>query len=102
MSLTRVPQMRKVSVLSIIGTVAFLMFAASIPQLRIPLAVLAIAINSLPYIFLALWSRRGRRSIYRDIWVRELTPEAVRKWYAAGRITEEEYERMMRNLESRE
>lgn len=45
--------MRKVSILSIIGTVAFLMLAASIPQLRIPLAVLAIAINSLAYIFLA-------------------------------------------------
>lgn len=94
--------MRKVSILSIIGTVAFLMLAASIPQLRVTLAVVAIAISSLPYIFLALWSRRRRGSIPRDIWVRELTPEAVREWYAAGRITEEEYERMMRGLESRE
>lgn len=94
--------MRKASILSVIGSVAFLMLAASIPQYRLTLAVLAIAMYSLPYIFLALWARRGRRSIGRNIWVRELTPEAVREWFAAGRITEEEYEAMMRGLESRD
>ncbi len=94
--------MRKVSILSVIGSVGFLILAASFPQLRVNLAILAIAITSLPYIFLALWSRRRRSSIPRDIWVGELTPEMEREWYAAGRIAKEEYDRIMRGLESKE
>ena len=78
------------------------MLAAAFPRLTFALAVLAILIYSLPYIFLVhIWPRRHHQRLARDIWVRELTAEAVKEWYEAGKITREEYEKMMKNIEDR-
>ena len=35
------------------------------------------------------------------MWVRELTPKVLQEWYAGGRITKEDFERMMHDLENR-
>ncbi len=100
MSLGRVRELRKVSILSVLGTVTLLVLAAAFPRLTYPLAILAILVYSVPYIFFAhIFPRRHRQRLLRDIWVKELSPEMVKEWYAAGRITAEEYGQMMRGLE---
>ena len=102
MALARVPELRKISILTVIGTVTLLVLAAIFPQLTVTLAFLAIMVYSVPYIFFVyIWPRRRERGVMRDVWVRDLTPEAVRGWYEAGKLTREEYEKMMRSLESR-
>ncbi len=100
MSLARIPELRRISILTILGTVALLVLAAAFPRLTYALAILAILVYSVPYIFFVhIFPRKQHQRLSRDIWVREMTPEMAKEWYAAGRITEEEYERMMRGLE---
>lgn len=82
---------------------ALLVFAVAYRWLTYALAIFAILVYSVPYIFFVpVFPRKQQQGLSRDIWVRELTAEVVKEWYAAGRITEEEYERMMRDLGERQ
>lgn len=99
MSLARVPELRRITILTVIGTVALLMLAAFFPRLTVPLAILAILVYSVPYIFFVyIWPRKQEGGVVRDIWVKNLTHEAVKEWYESGRLTKEEYDKMMRGL----
>jgi len=103
LALARVPELRKISILTVIVTVTLLVLAAIFPRLTVALAILAIIAYSAPYVFFVyLWPRRSDRNVARGIWVRDLTPEAVKGWYEAGKLTREEYEKMMRDLETRQ
>ncbi len=74
--------------------------AGAFPRLTYVLAVLAILVSFVPYILSAqIFPGKHAGRLPRDIWVRELSPEMVKEWYDAGRITREEYEATMRSLE---
>ncbi len=103
MSLGRVPELRRISIPAILGTVALLVLAADFPRLTYALPILAILIYSVPYIFFAhIFPRKRQQRLSREIWVSELTPELVKERYAARRIREEDYELMMRGLEAQQ
>ena len=96
----KVPQLRKLSILTIIGSVVLLVLAATLPRLTVLLAVLAILVYSVPFVFwMHVWPRRRERHATQHLWVRELTPGILQEWYASRRITKEDLERMMRDLE---
>ena len=98
----KVPQLRKLSILTVIGSVVLLVLAAALPRLTVVLAVLAILVYSVPFVFwMHVWPRSRERQTTEHLWVRELTPEILQEWYASGRITREDFERMMRDQENR-
>ena len=79
-----------------------LVLAATFPRLTVGLAVLASLVYSVPFVFwMYVWPRRHERQATQHLWVGELTPEVLQEWYASGRITKEDFERMTRDLENR-
>ncbi len=99
-SLRRIPEPRRIPMIGVLGTVALLFAAGALPRLTYVLAVLAILVSFVPYILSAqIFPGEHAGRVPGDIWVRELSPEMTKEWYAARRITREEYEATMRSLE---
>ncbi len=96
MSLSRVPNLRKLVLISLFGTVSVLTVGAALPRsYTLPVGLVAAGLLSIPFIFWSnLWPRKVRQRALDKLW----GLETMRERYQRGEISKEEFETFIRDL----
>jgi uncharacterized membrane protein len=100
MTLSRVQSLRKVSILTVIAAVALLAFGSRLPKMRV--AVLDVAFLSFPFVLWDdIWPRQARKQALEDMIAVQSPEPTLKLKLARGEITQEQFERMIVQLQER-
>ena len=96
MSLSKVPNLRRLVLISVFGTVTLLMAGVALPGWQFLIVAGAAVLLSLPFVFWSnLWPRKARKGALERIRGIEFLWEI----YSRGEITKADFDRLMRDPE---